>query len=205
MDFFFFYCLVYTLFIPLLFDRTGLLLVLLTCPSTPSEGVSGPGPPCVSHHLRFPNALQSRSLDSICHTFGQPLSGFGRGGHMSHSESSLPEYLLIGLHLRYSRQVSLITFISQYGFGLVGFRIWLVVWTSRPIDRQLLGASARLSWSLASALPDLSQICSGPSGPCLSVHPLRYPACSHVPCISTGRMGPYYGPIPMPLSIWLAN
>ena len=54
------------------------------------------------------------------------------GGHMSHSKSSLPEYLLIGLHLRYSRQVSLITFISQYGFGLVGFRIWLVVRTSRP-------------------------------------------------------------------------
>ena len=51
---------------------------------------------------------------------------------MSHSESSLPEYLLIGLHLWYSGQVSLITFISQYGFGLVGFRIWLVVRTSRP-------------------------------------------------------------------------
>ena len=54
------------------------------------------------------------------------------GGHMSHSESSLPKYLLIGLHLRYSGQVSLITFISQYGFGLVGFCIWLVVRTSRP-------------------------------------------------------------------------
>ena len=51
---------------------------------------------------------------------------------MSHSESSLPEYLLIGLHLQYSGWVSLITFISQYGFGLVGFCIWLVVWTSRP-------------------------------------------------------------------------
>ena len=132
MDFFFFYCLVYTLFIPLLFNHTGLLLVLLTCPSAPSEGVSGPGPPCVSHHLRFLNALQSRSLSSVCHAFGRPLSGFGQGGHMSHSESSLPEYLLIGLHLRYSGRVSLITFISQYGFGLVGFRIWLVIRTSRP-------------------------------------------------------------------------
>ena len=60
-------------------------------------------------------------------------------------------------------------------------------WWSRPrgpMDRRLLGASARLSWSLASALPALSQICSDPSGPCLSVHPLRYPACSCVPCIS---------------------
>ena len=53
-------------------------------------------------------------------------------GHMSHSESSLPEYLLIGLHLQYSGRVSLITFISQYGFGLMGFRIWLVVQTLRP-------------------------------------------------------------------------
>ena len=51
---------------------------------------------------------------------------------MSHSKSSLPEYLLIGLHLRYSGWVSLITFISQYGFGLVGFHIWRVVRTSRP-------------------------------------------------------------------------
>ena len=51
---------------------------------------------------------------------------------MSHSKSSLPEYLLIGLHLRYSGWVSLITIISQYGFGLVGLRIWLVVRTSRP-------------------------------------------------------------------------
>ena len=132
MDFLSVYCLVYTLFIPLLFNRTGLLLVLLTCPSASSKGVSSLGPPRVSHHLRFLNALRSRSLSSVCHAFGRPLSGFGLGGHMSHSESSLPEYLLIGLHLWYSRQVSLITFISQYGFGLVGFRIWLVVWTSRP-------------------------------------------------------------------------
>ena len=54
-----------------------------------------------------------------------------------------------------------------------------------PMDQRLLEASARLSWSLASALPDLSRICSGPSGPCLSVCPLRYPTCSHVPCISS--------------------
>ena len=155
MDFLSVYCLVYMLFIPLLFDRMGLLLVLLTCPSAPSKGVSGPSLPRVSHHLRFPNALWSHSLGSICHAFGRPLSGFGRGGHMSHSESSLPKYLLIGLHLRYSGQVSLITF--------------------GPMDRRLLGASTRLSWLLASALPNLSWICSGPSSPCLSVHLLRYP------------------------------
>ena len=39
---------------------------------------------------------------------------------MSHSESSLPEYLLIGLHLRYSGRVSLITFISQLWFWVGG-------------------------------------------------------------------------------------
>ena len=79
MDFLSGYCLVYTLFIPLLFDCTGLLLVLLTCPSAPFEGVSGSSPPRVSHHLRFLNALRSRSLGSVCHAFGQPLSGFGWG------------------------------------------------------------------------------------------------------------------------------
>ena len=79
MDFLSVYCLVYTLFILLLFDRTGLLLMLLTCPSAPPEGVSSPGLPRVSHHLCFPNVLWSRSLGSICHAFGQPLSGFGRG------------------------------------------------------------------------------------------------------------------------------
>ena len=79
VDFLSVYCLVYMLFIPLLFDRMGLLLVLLTCPSALSEGVSGPGPPRVSHHLHFPNALRSCSLSSICHAFGQPLSGFGQG------------------------------------------------------------------------------------------------------------------------------
>ena len=79
VDFLSIYCLVYMLFIPLLFDHTGLLLVLLTCPSAPSEGVSGPGLLRVSHHLRFPNVLQSRSLSSVCHAFGRPLSSFGWG------------------------------------------------------------------------------------------------------------------------------
>ena len=79
MDFLSVYCLVYMLFIPLLFDSTGLLLVLLTCPSAPPKGVSSPGPPRVSHHLCFSNALQSRSLGSVCHAFSRPLSGFGRG------------------------------------------------------------------------------------------------------------------------------
>ena len=67
---------------------------------------------------------------------------------MSHSESSLPEYLLIGLHLRYSGWVSLITFISQYGFGLVGLCIWLVVRTSRP-DGPTTSQSFRLTLLVA--------------------------------------------------------
>ena len=54
------------------------------------------------------------------------------GGHMSHSESYLSRYLLIGLHLRYPGRVSLTTLISPYGFGLVGFRVWLMVRTTRP-------------------------------------------------------------------------
>ena len=131
MDFLSIYCLVYTLFIPLLFDHMGLLLVLLTCPSAPSKGVSGPAALCFSPSPLSecaPVSLPQQRMPCL-----RPTTLWLRPwGHMSHFESSLPEYLLIGLHLRYSGRVSLITFISQYGFGLVGFHIWLVVRTSRP-------------------------------------------------------------------------
>ena len=182
------YCLVYTLFIPLLFDRTGLLLVLLTCPSAPPKGVSGPGPPRVSHHLRFLNALQSCSLGSVCHAFGWPLSGFSWGviwvipSHLcpnissSGSISGTPDGLV---------------WSPSYPSMVLGWWASTFGWWSGPqgpMDQQLLGASAWLSWLLASALPALSWICSGPSGPCLSVRLVRYPACSRVPCISSPYM-----------------
>ena len=184
MDFLSVYCLVYTLFIPLLFDRMGLLLVLLTCPSALSKGVSSPGPPHVSHHLRFPNALRSCSLGSVCHTFSRPLSGFGWGviwvipSHLclnissSGSISSTPDELV---------------WSPSYPSMVLGWWASAFGWWSGPrgpMDQQLFGASTWLSWSLASAFPDLSRICSGPSGPCLSVRPLCYLTCSRVPCIS---------------------
>ena len=74
-------------FIHLLFDHTGLLLVLLTCPLFLSDGVSGPGPPRVSYNPVFPNALRTRSLGGVYHVFGRRAPIFGRGGHMSHPES----------------------------------------------------------------------------------------------------------------------
>ena len=52
-------------FIPLLFDHTGLLLVLLTCPLFLSDGVSGPDLPRVSYNPGFPNALWTCSLGSV--------------------------------------------------------------------------------------------------------------------------------------------
>ena len=188
MDFLSIYCLVYMLFIPLLFDRMGLLLVLLTCPSAPSKGVSSPGPPRVSHHLRFPNALQSCSLSSICHAFSRPLSGFGWGviwvipSHLcpnissSGSISGTPDELV---------------WSPSYPSMILGWWASAFGWWSGPrgpMDRRLLGASTWLSWSLASALPDLSQICSGPSSPCLSVCPLCYPTCSRIPCVSSASL-----------------
>ena len=179
------------LFIPLLFDHMGLLLVLLTCPSAPSEGVSGPGLPYVSRHLRFLNMLRSRSLGSVCHAFSRPLSGFGRGviwvisSHLCLNISSLGSI---------SGTPDGLVWSPSYLSMVLGWWASAFGWWSRPrgpMDRWLLGASTRLSWSLASALPNLSRICSGPSGPCLSVHLLHYPTCSRVPCISSP---PYWDP-----------
>ena len=109
------------------------------------------------------------------------------GGHMSHSESSLPEYLLIGLHLRYSGRVSPITFISQYGFGLVGFRIWLVVRTSRPdgpttsqgLRPTLLVAGFRSSRSFLDLFRSVQSLLLCPSA--LLSHVLPHSLCITVP------------------------
>ena len=100
-------------------------------------------------------------------------------GHISHSESSLPKYLLIRLHLRYSRRVSLITFISQYGFGLVGFHIWLVVRTSRPngpttsrgFCPTLLVAGFRSSQSFLDLFQSVQSLRLCPSAPLSRVFP----------------------------------
>ena len=185
MDFLSVYCLVYMLFIPLLFDRTGLLLVLLTCPSAPSKGVSGPDPPHISHHLRFLNALRSHSLSSICHAFSWPLSSFGRGVIWVISSHLCPNISSSG---SISGTPDGLVWSPSYSSMVLGWWASAFGWWSRPrglMDWRLLGASARLSWLLASALPNLSWICSSPSSPCLSVHPLCYPACSRIPCIST--------------------